>query len=35
MQKLQKIIIKGLFNEQTLDIPIMNNKLLLVAENGC
>lgn len=34
MKKLQKIRIDGLFGEHTLDIPIVDNKLLLVAENG-
>jgi ABC-type transport system involved in cytochrome c biogenesis ATPase subunit len=34
MKKLQKIKIDGLFGEHTLDIPIVDNKLLLVAENG-
>jgi predicted ATP-binding protein involved in virulence len=34
MKKLKNIKIEGLFGEHTLDIPIENNKLILVAENG-
>lgn len=34
MNKLENIFIKGLFGEHTLNIPIVDNKLLLVAENG-